>query len=406
MFGNKSNDTELYDILNVKKNSTPEEIKKSYRKLAMKYHPDKNKEPSAEEKFKKMSMAYDILSDKEKREKYDNFGLDGLNAMNSGGHGVDPFSMFNNMFSGNSNFFNPFESQNRRRKTKTKDRLEKIDVNIEDIFSEKEFIINYNKKIICTLCEGKGTLKASDIITCKTCEGSGKIVRIIQLGPNMISQSQEICTSCRGRGKYIEDKDKCPECLGNKKVNTTKKIELKLSNKYKNNEKIVFEGESDQEMGVDMFGDLIIILNFRKHYLYEYDNDYNLILKKNILLAEAICGFSISIDYLDNSKIVINNKEIIKPGSKKIIRNKGINNEGNMIIIFSVIFPNELPDERKLYISKILNYNIPEYSKSKYNLEPYIENSNSKNKSSEENTNMNDMNNMNNNEENVECHQQ
>ena len=143
MFGNKSNDTELYDILNVKKNSTPEEIKKSYRKLAMKYHPDKNKEPSAEEKFKKMSMAYDILSDKEKREKYDNFGLDGLNAMNSGGHGVDPFSMFNNMFSGNSNFFNPFESQNRRRKTKTKDRLEKIDVNIEDIFSEKEFIINF-----------------------------------------------------------------------------------------------------------------------------------------------------------------------------------------------------------------------------------------------------------------------
>ena len=405
MFGGRgqSNDIELYDLLNVKKDSSPAEIKKSYRKLAMKYHPDKNNESTAEERFKKISMAYDILSDTEKRDKYDKYGLEGLKAMSSGGGPpMDPFNIFNNIFnnSSNSNFFNPFERQERR-KTKTKNRIEKIDIDIEDIFNEKELLINYNKKIICTLCDGKGTLNASDIISCKTCEGKGKIIRIIQMGPNMISQSQEICSSCRGRGKYIEDHNKCPECLDNKKVNTTKKIKLKLSNKYKNNEQIVFEGESDQEVGVDMFGDLIIVISYKKHPLYEYDNNYNLILNKDITLGQAICGMSFDIDHLDNKKFSINCKEIINPNSKKVIKGKGINSSGDLIILFNIIFPTSLSDERKLYLSKILNYTIPVYNENnKYVMEEYIDNNYT------EDSNMDNMENMENNGENVECHQQ
>lgn len=401
MFGGegKSNDIELYNVLNVKKDSSPEQIKKSYRKLAMKYHPDKNKESSAEERFKQISMAYDILSDSEKRDKYDKYGLEGLKAMSSGGGPpMDPFNIFNNIFNNNSNFFNPFERQTRR-KTKTKNRIEKIDIDIEDIFNEKELLINYNKKIICTLCNGKGALNPSDIISCKTCEGKGKIIRIIQMAPNMISQSQEICSSCRGRGKYIEDHNKCPECLDNKKVNTTKKIKLKLSNKYKNNEQIVFEGESDQEVGVDMFGDLIIVISYKKHHLYEYDNNYNLILNKDITLGQAICGMSFNIDYLDNKKLNIICNEIINPNSKKVIKGKGINRSGDLIIIFNIIFPTSLSGERKLYLSKILNYTIPEYkqTQNQYVMEEYIDN---------KDNNDSNMENMENNEENIECHQQ
>ena len=115
--GNKKQDTELYDILGVSRSSSEQEIKKSYRKLAMKYHPDRNKAPEAETKFKKISMAYDVLSDKEKKEKYDNFGLDGLQ---SSGGGPNPFDIFSNLFGGGGGpeMFHPFSRNQPRKKRK------------------------------------------------------------------------------------------------------------------------------------------------------------------------------------------------------------------------------------------------------------------------------------------------
>jgi len=363
---NKKQDKELYDILGVSTNSSDKEIKKSYRKLAMKYHPDRNKSPEAETKFKKISMAYDVLSDKEKKEKYDNFGLDGLQS----GGGQNPFDIFSNLFGGGGGgggmFNHPF-ARNQPRKTRTKDRLEVIEVELEDIYNESILNMNYSKQIICNMCSGIGTMSSENIKVCKICNGNGRIMRIVQLGPNMISQSQETCSSCMGRGKYINDKDKCGICNGNKKINETKQLKLELKNTFKNEEKIVFEGESDQDIAADEYGDLVLILKFKPHSTFKIINNYDLVIEKDISLAEAICGFTLQLKHLDGKEITINVNDIINPYNNKRLVGEGLNRTGDLIIKFNIQFPDKLSSERKTYIAKLLNYNLPEINKEDIN---------------------------------------
>ena len=361
--GNKKLDTELYDILGVSRSSSEQEIKKSYRKLAMKYHPDRNKAPEAETKFKKISMAYDVLSDKEKKEKYDNFGLEGLQ---SGGGGPNPFDIFSNLFRGGGGgggmFNHPF-ARNQPRKKRTKDRSEVIEVKLEDIYNESILNMNYSKKVVCNICSGLGTMSKEKIQVCKICNGNGRIMRIIQVGPNMISQSQETCSSCMGKGKYINDEDKCGICNGNKLISETKQLKLALKNTFKHEEKIVFKGESDQDIGVDEYGDLVLILKFKLHSSFKIINNYDLFIEKEISLAEAICGFILKLDHLDGKDITIYVNTIINPYSNKKIVRKGLNSTGDLIIKFNIKFPEKLNSERKLYIAKLLNYSIPEINK-------------------------------------------
>ncbi len=372
--GNQKQDTELYDILGVSKSSSEQEIKKSYRKLAMKYHPDRNKAPEAETKFKKISMAYDVLSDKEKKEKYDNFGLEGLQA--GGGGGPNPFDIFSNLFGGGGGggggmFNHPF-ARHQPRKTRTKDRLEVIEVKLEDIYNESILNMNYSKKVVCNICSGLGTMSSENIQVCRTCDGNGRIMRIVQLGPNMISQSQEPCSSCMGRGKYINDEDKCGICNGNKKINETKQLKLELKNTFKHEEKIVFEGESDQDIGADEYGNLVLILKFKPHSTFNIINTYDLFIEKEISLAEAVCGFTLQLDHLDGKDITIKVKDIINPYSNKRIVGEGLNSTGDLIIKFKIQFPEKLSSERKIYIAKLLNYNIPEINQSDFNNTNYV----------------------------------
>ena len=373
-FNNTEKDTKLYDILKVTKNSTAIEIKKSYRKLAMKYHPDKNKTPEGENRFKEISMAYDILSDDEKRKKYDTIGLEGLKQSGGGGGGHNPFDMFNSFFGGSGGFFNQgFNHQNHNQKQpKTKDRVEKIKVNLEDIYNEKKLNINYTKQIICTLCSGIGALDASSIKVCNTCDGKGRIIRIVQLGPSMVSQQQQMCHKCNGKGKHIKDEDRCANCMGQKKENHTKKLSLELNNKYKNGEQVVFSEEADQDIDAEKPGDLIFVIYINTHSVFKIENDYDLVIEKTISLSQALCGFKMSIKHLDNREIEIEHRDIVIPDSKKLLVNEGLNKNNNLIIKFNVVFPESLSPERKLYIGKILNYTLPQFSSNKNSLEDLV----------------------------------
>lgn len=409
-FNNSEPDTKLYDLLNVKKNSTYTEIKKSYRKLAMKYHPDKNKTPEGENRFKEISMAYDILSDDEKRKKYDTIGLEGLK-QSGGGQGHNPFDMFNSFFGGSGGFFNQGFNQSQHQKhPRTKDRVEKIKVNLEHIYNEKTININYTKQIICTLCSGIGALDASCIKVCDKCEGKGRIIRIIQLGPSMISQQQQMCNACNGKGKYMKDEDRCVNCMGQKKESFTKKLSLQLKNTYKNGEQIVFSEEADQDIDAEKPGDLIFVININPHSIFKIENNYDLIIEKSISLVEALCGFNMSIKHLDNREIEIKHQEIVIPDSRKILRNEGLNKSYNLIIKFNVIFPDSLSPERKIYLGKILNYKIPPFSNNKNTLEDLViaggkKNSDSIPEMSQEFNEGNPFSNFQQNE-NVECVQQ
>jgi DnaJ homolog subfamily A member 2 len=354
MFGGSSGDSKLYDVLGVSKDANADTIKKSYRKKALKYHPDRNKDNKehSEKKFKELSHAYEILSDKDKRSTYDNFGMDAVNnSANMGG--ANPFDMFSNIFSQSNGFENMFNMSSNappRRKRKGKNLLKNLDINLEDIYCKKSLNINFEKTIICKKCDGTGAKDPSCIKICKTCDGSGVIISIKTFGPGMISQSHTTCNVCKGMGKNITAK--CEKCRGTIYDVVKRKINIKLDHSNENGDKLVIPGEAHENIDSDGCGDLLLQLNVKSHPVFTRKGN-NLYMTKKISLSDALCGCDIEITHLDNRKILVKTGDVINPKSKKRIRGEGLNN-GDLIIEFDISFPQVLTKERKEYISKIL----------------------------------------------------
>ena len=362
MFFNKSNntDTKLYDILNVSKDATDSEIKKSYRKLALKYHPDRNQDnkEECEAKFKEISAAYDVLSDKQKKEKYDKFGMD---AVNSGGPDINPFDLFSNIFNGESNNFNGgsniFEggmfNMFNQSKTRAKNRIEKIKVSLEDIYNEKKIKINYKKRIVCDSCNGSGGMYKSSILICNACEGKGRITKIVQIGPGMISQTNQTCYKCNGKGKTIKPNELCKKCNGNKIITETNQITVELNKSITDNSKIVVREGGDYCIESKSYGDLVFEVEIKKHKLFRRDKN-NLHYTKKLLLTEALCGTQFVLNHLDNRSLLVKLDNVIKPGFKQKIIGEGMTIDNDLILEFEIIFPNKISNERKKYIKKLL----------------------------------------------------
>ena len=358
MFSNQ--DTKLYDVLGVSKDASEEVIKKSYRKKAMKYHPDRNlnDKENSEKKFKEISHAYEILSDKGKRDTYDRFGLDGIN--NSGSAGFDggnPFDMFSNIFNSSNGFENVFNmNTNKRNNTKkaqrSKNIVKELDVKLEDIYCKKQFNVSFEKNIICQKCSGLGVKDKSFIKTCAKCDGTGVIISVKTMGPGFISQSQTTCNQCNGAGKETDYSGICKKCDGSKYEKVKRVINVKLNHSHKNGDKIVISGESHESVDALLCGDLILILLVKPHSSFER-NGNNLIYKKQITLVEAICGSDIIIKHLDKRQILSKTGDIISPGTLKKINGEGFNG-GDIIIEFDIVFPKKLSKDRKEYISKLI----------------------------------------------------
>ena len=407
-----ANNSKFYNILGLNKDCNDNEIKKSYRKLAMKYHPDKSNDSNREQneqKFKEISNAYDVLKDKEKRNMYDRFGEEGLK--NMGGGGGNPFDIFESFF-GNG-MGGPFgfsgHSQSRQRRRRADDRIEEIEIDLEDLYNNVIKTIEIKHKIICYSCNGTGAASKEDIIKCSHCDGKGKVMRIIQVGPGMIQQTMTKCNKCDGKGTII--KNICKECKGNKTLIKKKKIKLRVENGYKNNKKIHFPNLGHHDPECDEQGDLILVIKIKEHELFKKSSN-NLIIKKNILLSDSLSGFKFIISHLDGRQLILNSNIIIKPDTEYIVKDEGLydsnNIKGNLIIQFNIIFPDSLDIERKKYLKKILpiqNVNIPEHIKEIKNIEFYGENISAEEIDLEDNyENRNSY--SHNENENVECSQQ
>ena len=355
MFNGNSNDTQLYDTLGVNKSSSDSEIKKAYRKLALKHHPDRNlnNKEEAEAKFKEISFAYEILSNPEKKEKYDRFGLDSVK--NSGESNINPFDIFSNLFGGGGmgGMDDLFSGQRAPQKTRAKDRVEQMNATLEEIYNCKVKRFNIQKKIICLKCNGTGGKNPDSVIICNKCEGKGQIIEIKTMGPGFISQSTRICYVCNGKGKIIKENEKCLECDGTKYTQITKRINVTLSKNIRNGSKIIVEGEADEVIDSYNKGDLIFVVNEKKHNVFQRENN-DLILLKNILLSEALTKTSFFIEHLDKRKLLIEIDTIITPTTKKKILYEGLNKDGDLIIHFNIIFPNILDKDRKKYLNKLL----------------------------------------------------
>ena len=212
-------ETKFYDILGVSPNATDTELKKAYRKQALKFHPDKN--PNAGDKFKEISQAYEVLSDPEKREIYDEFGEDGIKGQGGGGPGGgfrSPMDVFNMFFGGGGM---PGSAGSSVRKTKPM--VHTLKVSLEELYNGKKRKIAANRDIVCKECKGKGGL---NVEKCLECKGRGMRVITKQFGPGMIQQMQSPCDKCGAKGEVVAKGSECKKCKGKATVRDKKIIEV------------------------------------------------------------------------------------------------------------------------------------------------------------------------------------
>jgi len=331
-------DTKLYDELGVAPEATFDQIKKAYRKLALKFHPDKNPDAEAAEKFKEISAAFEVLGDEKKRALYDKVGVEGLKEGGSGGEFHSPFDIFD-MFFGGGRRRAPGE------KEKGKDTVHQLKVTLEELYNGVTRKMALQKNIICPSCNGIGG-KEGSVQKCGNCRGSGIEIKLRQIGPGMVQQIQQPCKKCDRRGEVIPDADRCRKCNGNKVVKDKKILECEVQPGMKDGQKIVFSGEGDQAPNIEP-GDVVIVLDEQEHSTFKRKGiDLHLTMK--IDLVDALCGFSRVIDTLDKRKLLItsNPGEVIDPKQLKSVMEEGMphyrhNFKGNLIIKFDVQFPKE-----------------------------------------------------------------
>ncbi|XP_013776149.1 dnaJ homolog subfamily A member 1-like [Limulus polyphemus] len=328
-------ETGYYDILGVSPNCSDSDLKRAYRKLALKYHPDKN--PSEGEKFKQISQAYEVLSNPEKRKIYDAGGEDAIKEGGGSGHGfsspMDIFDMFFGMGGGGG-----------RRERRGKDVVHQLGVTLEELYNGATRKLALQKNVICDKCEGRGG-KQGAVENCPTCRGTGMYTRVQQLGPGMVQQIQSMCPECQGQGERINAKDRCKACQGKKVVRERKVLEVHIDKGMKDGQKITFSGEGDQVPGLEP-GDIIIVLDEKEHEQFKRSGR-DLITRLDLTLTEALCGFQKTINTLDHRILVITSipGEVIKHEAVKCILSEGMPEyrnpfeKGRLIIQFVVNFP-------------------------------------------------------------------
>ncbi|XP_054781039.1 chaperone protein dnaJ A6-like [Prosopis cineraria] len=357
MFGRapaRSDNTKYYEILGVSKNASQDELKKAYKRAAIKNHPDKGGDP---EKFKELAQAYEVLSDPEKREVYDQYGEGALkDGMGGGGGGPfhNPFDIFESFFGGST--FGGSSSSRGRRQKHGEEVVHTLKVSLEDLYNGTTKKLSLSRNVLCAKCKGKGT-KSGTAGRCYGCQGTGMKVTRRQIGLGMIQQMQHVCPDCRGTGEVISERDKCPPCKGNKVTQEKKVLEVHVEKGMQQGQKIVFEGQADEAPDT-IAGDIVFIVQVKEHPKFKRKHD-DLYVEHNLSLTEALCGFQFVITHMDGRQLLIksNPGEVIKPGQYKAINDEGMPHHnrpfmrGRLYIQFNVDFPDSgflTPDQCKL----------------------------------------------------------
>lgn len=360
---------DYYEILGVDKNASADELKKAYRKLALKYHPDRNPgDKEAEEKFKEAAEAYDVLSNPDKRSRYDQFGHAGVNGQGFGGGGGmsmdDIFSqfgsIFGDLFGGGGGFggFGGFSSgrqQNYRRPRQQGGNLRiKAKLTLEEIATGCEKKYKVKKYVPCKSCNGSGA-KNGDMETCSHCHGSGVVVetRRTILGQ---MQTQSVCPQCGGTGKSI--KTKCPDCYGEGIIQSEEIITVNIPAGVATGMQFSMSGKGHAAPHDGIPGDLIVQIEEIPHETFERQ-DNNILYNAFITIPDAILGTSIEIPALQG-KVRVK----IDPGTQsgKILRlhGKGLPDvngygKGDMLVNINVWIPKSANKEEREMLEKLRN---------------------------------------------------
>lgn len=338
---------DYYEVLGVSKSATPEEIKKAYRSLAKKYHPDVSTEPNATEKFAEIQTAYDCLSDPEKRSNYDNFGTeDPMSGGFGGGSGFSGsgFGGFEDIFSA---FFGGGSSRGQSSSARGKDILVDVTLTFEEsVFGVKK-PISVNRYEECNHCHGSGSETPNDVSTCSRCRGSGRV---------MVEQStilgrirtEGVCPDCNGRGKKI--KKVCHECNGSGRIKRSKTINVNILAGINNDQTIRLSGEGEAGTNGGGKGDLLIRITVKPHDIFVRDGN-DILLELPITFSQAALGAAIDVKTIHgmvNMKIPAGTQT----GTKFKLAGKGIENKitsrtGSQYVTVKVITPTNLNSKQK-----------------------------------------------------------
>lgn len=336
--------TKLYKIMEVEKTASQDDIRRSYKKLALKKHPDRG---GSQEEFQELQHAYEILSDENKRKIYDEYGEEGLKEGRDGFEGGDIFDLLRGGRSAGGS-----------QKRKTKPVLHTLNVSLEDLYKGNTRYLEISRYRNCQACKGSGSKDPKANTKCSGCQGKGMKVVVRQISMGYIQQTIQ-CPDCKGEGSVIKDKDRCPDCKGEKVKRATKTLEVHVDKGAPDGKRYVFAGESDEAPGVEA-GDVVVEILVQKHKKF-HRKGADLVYTADISLLEALTGFELLIEHLDGRKIIVKNKpgEIIKPGVLKTVKDCGMPffeapyKYGNLYINFNIVFPEKLDNDQKSSLYKV-----------------------------------------------------
>lgn len=356
---------DFYEILGVQKNATADEIKKAYRKKAIEFHPDKNPgNKEAEEKFKEAAEAYEVLSDAQKRQRYDQFGHAGVGGAASGGFGGggmsmdDIFSHFGDIFGGHfggggfGSFFGGGGGGGQRVR-KGSDLRVKVKLNLSEIATGVEKKIKVKKFVACSHCNSTGAAHGSEMETCSQCRGTGRVTRVQNTILGQM-QTQSECPSCSGEGKII--KNKCTHCAGEGVVKEDEVISINIPAGVAEGMQLSMSGKGNAPRRGGVNGDLLILVEEEAHpELIRDENDliYNLLIS----VPTAALGGSVEVPTVDG-KVKVSISAGTQPGKVLRLRGKGLPSvnrygTGDLLVNIGVYIPENLSKEEKKTMEKL-----------------------------------------------------
>ena len=348
---------DYYEVLGVDKNASEDEIKKAYRKIAIKYHPDRNPgNKEAEEKFKEAAEAYDVLHDPQKRQQYDQFGFDGPAGMGGfggfgGGFSMDDiFSMFGDVFGGHGSGFGGFSGGRGRAQYRGSDLRLKVRLSLQEISTGVTKKFKVKKDVTCSHCHGSGAENGSAAETCPTCHGSGVVTRTTQSIFGMM-QTQSTCPTCNGEGKVI--KNKCRECSGSGVVKGEEVVEIKIPAGVAEGMVVNVPGKGNAGKHNGVNGDIQVFIEEEENDTFIRDGN-NLIYNLLLDFPTAALGGQMEIPTIEGTKVRIKIEPGTQPGKTLRLRGKGLpavqgygRGTGDLVVNVSVYVPKTLSRDEK-----------------------------------------------------------
>jgi len=332
---------DLYGVLGLTRDATDQQIKKAFRKLSMKYHPDKNPgDKSAHDKFLEINEANDILSNPDKRQIYDIDGYEALKNPNQN-RGHDPFAMFHGGRPGG--------------RPKGPNAMTEMTVTLEQLYNGAKHTLNIERNVICSKCRGTGA-RDGQTEKCPVCGGRGAVVKTQTLGPGFQVQMQQPCDHCHGKGQVA--KNKCPVCSGRRVVAEKKALEVVIERGMSAGDKIIFERESEQSPNTTP-GDVIVILQVAPHPRFTRTGN-DLQMNLTVSLKEALLGFKKSFRHMDGREVFVESDKIVKPFQVIVVKGEGMpmrdapSMKGDLHVKVHVNFPDTLTTVQRDTVLKLL----------------------------------------------------